>query len=62
MMKKLTPAAAVLLGIVTVFFVVLSIAWFVPADTPKLTNADYFERVGWIVGLIVALFIDAKKN
>ena len=56
-MNGINLAGKVLLSILVLFFVVLSFAWLLPGTTPKLTNADYFERIGWIVATVVALFL-----
>ena len=55
-------AGKVLLGVLVIFFLVLSAAWFLPSVPPKLTNADYFERIGWIVATVVALFLKSPSN
>lgn len=56
-MKDVSLAGKVLLGILVLFFLVLSFAWLLPSTPPRLTNADYFERIGWIAATVVALFI-----
>lgn len=54
--SKVNPGSAVLLFLLTLFFVALTFAWLFTTP-PKLTNADYFERIGWIAGLIIALYL-----
>lgn len=56
-MNTLNLAGKVLLVVLILFFCVLSFAWLLPGTPPKLTNADYFERIGWIVATVVALFL-----
>ena len=56
-MGNINLAGKVLLGLLVLFFIVLSYAWLLPGEPPKLTNADYFERIGWMVATVVALFI-----
>lgn len=56
-MNNINLAGKVLLAVLVLFFVVLSYAWLMPGTPPKLTNADYFERIGWMVATVVALFI-----
>lgn len=56
-MNSINLAGKVLLAVLVLFFVVLSYAWLSPGNPPKITNADYFERIGWLTATVVALFI-----
>lgn len=60
-LNSMSLAAVVLCGIVVVFFVVLSYAWLFTLP-PKLTNADYFERVGWLVALLITTFMKGSEE
>lgn len=61
-MNNINIAGKVLLGVLVLFFIVLSYAWLFTNNPPKLTNADYFERIGWLTATVVALFIRPPQD